>query len=123
MNMTTIPATVPIPKIYETLNKAAKFSCESVGRPLSLCLWSRMVGGQQEVIWTNRRGGNVSTDGIQLSSPADLDGGRCSAIIEAVMEDHFGAWTCILVTAADGEALTGDVELRDGKEYDVYAFV
>ena len=69
----------------------------------------------------NRHGGNVTTDGIRLSSPVDLDGGKCSVSIGAVTKDHFGAWTCVLVAAADGEVLTGDVELRDGKEYNVCA--
>lgn len=113
--MTTSPATVRTPKIYGTLNHTAKFSCESDGRPLSLCLWSRTVRDQQEVIWMNRHGHNVSSDGIQLPSPFDLGGGKCSVSIEAVMEDHFGTWTCILLAAADGEILTGEKELRDGK--------
>lgn len=116
MNMTTRRATVPAPKIYETMKNTANFSCESNGRPLSLCLWSHTVRGEQKVILINKQGGNLSIDGIHVTSAAKLNEGKCSVRIEAVTEDHFGVWACTLMSAADdGEVWTGEVELREGK--------
>ena len=62
----------------------------------------------------NQHGWNVSTDDIQLSSPADLNDGKCSVSTAPVTE--IGAWTCILVVAADSKILVGTVEVSDGKD-------
>ena len=111
---------LPIPgaKIFEALDGTANLSCKSNGQPLSLCIWSHTVKGQLEVNVLDRYGENFSTNGIGLSSIADLNTGECSLTIESITKDDFGVWTCTLAVAAGGQVLTGQVELCEGEKCD-----
>ena len=64
----------------------------------------------------SQHGGQVSTDGIQLSSPANLNDGKCEVNILSVGEEDLGLWTCALVVAANSHVLNGEVELLRGKD-------
>ena len=106
---------MPLPVIYDVLNRTANFTCESQGQPLSSCLWARTLKGQLEATVVDGDGEYAPTDGIHFFFADEPNSGTCGVNIESVTEDHIGKWACALV-ADDGEVLTGEVELYSGKK-------
>ena len=103
-------------KVIAKANTSETISCESTGKPLSLCLWAaRTVSDHREVIVIQKDAtfpaavrtdfGNVST-----SSVDQLENGTCWLRIESMTEEHIGSWSCILVDQA-GAVSTGQVKV------------
>ena len=104
-------AIVPNHIVSAKLNATATISCESDGKPVSVCVWGKIVDGQWETIVIDdgviTNGGKTEVDGISYEGEG-LAAGKCGLKIQAVQAKDTGRWSCALITAA-GPVFAGEV--------------
>ena len=102
----------PLMKPATEANRSMHFTCES-GLPLSSCFWARTVHGQRRVVLLEQFVQHDPVDGVDYISDK-LKEGKCGVSIPFPSEDHYGLWSCTLITT-NRLALTGKVHVSEGK--------
>ena len=110
------PARVSRPVIVTEVNAAQNLSCHSPGHSVGSCLWGHRVNGRNQVIVNDDQTvenpeWKTSVEGVSFTSgQEDLDSGNCTLQISNVTQDHFGLWSCTLITK-NSTVLRGAVQL------------
>ena len=94
---------MPEPAIVTELNEPQNISCHSPGHSVSSCLWGHSLNGTAQAIIIDEKtvanGGAMSVSGFSFAGDGeDLDRGDCTLQITNVTADHFGLWSCTLIT-------------------------
>lgn len=103
---------VPIPPASPKLGATLNLSCESHGKPISVCTWEKRLNGPTRKIYIAdddviQDGENTTVDGISYEG-GGLAEGNCGLKIQAVRLTDIGLWSCLLVSKA-GQVFTGNV--------------
>ena len=106
---------MPPPAVLTKLHASVNFSCESNGKPLSLCMWTHNGKAQEIIMGTD--GERQTKDGVVYTGEG-LNGGKCSVRIKKTEKGHLGKWDCTLVTII-GHVFTAEVEVSVGKANEV----